>query len=173
MHTQRKLQMSAFNIGAAAMLGAIALVLAALGFEHIGGYVPCELCLLQRVPYYAVIPLLFVTLPLLTAGHARAAASLFLLASMLFLATAGIGAYQAGAEWQFWPGPTSCSGEQPIAQQAGGLLDALKTTTVVRCDVAQLRILGLSFAGWNVVAGLILFAMATQAAFRAAPGEQD
>ncbi len=28
----------------------------ALGFQHIGGYTPCALCLLQRDPYYYAIP---------------------------------------------------------------------------------------------------------------------
>lgn len=160
---------AAFNLGALALLGSIGSILAAFGFQHIGGYVPCELCYMQRIPYYVGIPLLFVTLVALSAGHARLSAGLFFVAALVFLAGAGIGVYQAGAEWGFWPGPATCSGEQSITSQAGSLLDALKTTQVVRCDVAQLRILGLSFAGWNVVVSMALFAMAVNAAFRAAP----
>ena len=30
----------------------------ALGFEHIGGYIPCKLCLEQRTPYYVGVPLM-------------------------------------------------------------------------------------------------------------------
>ena len=37
-------------------LGMVATVGGALGFEHIGGYIPCALCLLQRLPYYYGIP---------------------------------------------------------------------------------------------------------------------
>lgn len=173
MHAETRSQMSAFNLGAATMVAAIGVLLAAFGFQYIGGFVPCELCYLQRIPYYVSIPLLFVTLTTLTAGYPRLAALLFFAASLVFLANAGLGVYQAGAEWKFWPGPTSCSGEQPIAKQAGSMLDALKTTAVVRCDVAQIRILGLSFAGWNVIVSMVLFALAIQAAFRAAPSARE
>ncbi|RVD51176.1 disulfide bond formation protein B, partial [Mesorhizobium sp. M8A.F.Ca.ET.023.02.2.1] len=30
----------------------------ALGFQHIGGYIPCHLCLEQRTPYYIGVPLM-------------------------------------------------------------------------------------------------------------------
>src|SRR3954471_16604748 len=36
---------------------AAATILGALGFEHIGGYHPGALCLMQRTPYYVGIPL--------------------------------------------------------------------------------------------------------------------
>ena len=34
-----------------------AVVGTALGFQYIGGYIPCELCLMQRQPYYYAIPI--------------------------------------------------------------------------------------------------------------------
>ena len=30
----------------------------ALGFQHIGGYIPCKLCYEQRIPYYVGAPLM-------------------------------------------------------------------------------------------------------------------
>ena len=36
---------------------ALAVVLGALAFEHLGGYAPCPLCLEQRWPYYLGVPL--------------------------------------------------------------------------------------------------------------------
>ncbi len=42
---------------ALAILAAVSATLgAALTFEHIGGYEPCALCLKERAPYYATIP---------------------------------------------------------------------------------------------------------------------
>ena len=35
---------------------ALATIVAAWGFEKIGGYVPCELCLKQRWAYYFAVP---------------------------------------------------------------------------------------------------------------------
>ena len=39
-----------------AFAGMIAVIATVLGFEHIGGYTPCKLCLGQREPYYMAIP---------------------------------------------------------------------------------------------------------------------
>ncbi|TIS76287.1 MAG: disulfide bond formation protein B, partial [Mesorhizobium sp.] len=30
----------------------------ALAFQHLGGYIPCKLCLEQRTPYYIGVPLM-------------------------------------------------------------------------------------------------------------------
>lgn len=155
----------AYRLGALALLGAIAAIVAAWGFELIGGYAPCPLCLLQRWAYYFSIPALFVGLILLTSGQERAAGLVFFLVSIAFLSNAGLGVYHAGAEWKFWDGPQTCSGAQAVSSNAGDLLKNLSTTRVVRCDEAQLRILGLSFAGWNVVASFFLSILALKAAF--------
>lgn len=158
----------AYRAGGMLLFAALAVILAALGFEHIGGFRPCELCLLQRWAYYISIPATFLALILVSADRPKLAALLFFAIALAFLANAGIGAYQAGAEWKFWPGPATCSGEQNVTGNAGGLLEALKTTNVVRCDVPQIRIIGLSFAGWNVLVCLFLFSVGLKAAFAAA-----
>lgn len=155
---------SAYRAGAVALLAAAATILAALAFEHIGGYAPCPLCLEQRYAYYAGVPLLFVALVLLSSGQRRPAAVLFVLVALAFLANTGLGAYQAGAEWRFWPGPSSCTGTQELTKSAGGLLDALATTSVIRCDEAAWRFLGVSLAGWNAVVSLFISAMSVRAA---------
>lgn len=157
---------SAYSPGALALLGSIGIILAALAFEHLGGFRPCELCLAQRWAYYAGIPLLFVGLVLLSGGFPRAASIVFLLVALAFLANAGLAAYQAGAEWKFWPGPTSCTGPQDITGSAGSLLKDLAKTTVIRCDEPQIRIAGLSFAGWNVLISLALSALCLSATAR-------
>jgi disulfide bond formation protein DsbB len=154
----------AYKAGAMAFVLAGATILAALGFEHIGGYLPCPLCLEERYAYYAGVPVLFLALVLLSAGLHRSAAFLFLLASLAFLANAGLGTYHAGVEWGFWPGPEACSGAQELTTSAGGLLDALSTTNVIRCDEAAWRFAGISLAGWNVVVSLLVFAMSLRAA---------
>lgn len=156
---------TAYRLGALALLAALAAIGSAWGFELIGGFVPCPLCLMQRWAYYFAIPALFVALTLLTSGRERSAGLLFFVVALAFLANAGLGIYHAGAEWKFWPGPQTCTGVQSVATSAGELLKDLANTHVVRCDEAQLRILGLSFAGWNVIASFILAMMTLKAAF--------
>lgn len=161
--------MEAYRIGAAMLFLAFAVILAALGFEYIGGYIPCPLCLQQRYAYYAGVPLLFGALILLSAGERQWAALIFLGVSIFFLANAGIGIYQSGAEWKFWDGPATCATAQPIATSAGDLFKNLDKTTVIRCDEAAWRFLGLSFAGWNVLVSLLIFAGCLKAAISASP----
>lgn len=155
----------AYQAGALALVGTVAIIAVALAFEHIGGYKPCPLCLQERWAYYASIPTLFVSLILLGSGRPRLAGALLLFVSLAFLANAALGVYHAGAEWKFWPGPDTCSGGGPIAPQAGGLLKQLENTRVIRCDEAPWRMFGLSFAGWNAVSSMLLWITSLQAAF--------
>jgi disulfide bond formation protein DsbB len=155
---------SAYRPGAVALIVTVATIVAALGFEHLGGYLPCPLCLEQRYAYYAGVPVLFAALVVLSAGHRRTAALLFALVALAFLANAGLGVYHAGAEWRFWPGPDSCAGAQEITTSAGGLLDVLPNTNVIRCDEAAWRFAGISLAGWNVVVSIAVAALSLRAA---------
>jgi disulfide bond formation protein DsbB len=93
---------------------------------------------------------------------------LFFVVALTFLANAGLGTYHAGAEWKFWPGPDTCGATVDATKSAGSLLKDLEGVKVVRCDEAALRFLGVSFAGWNVVASLLLMALSLKAAFAAA-----
>jgi disulfide bond formation protein DsbB len=143
-------------------LGMAGVVGSALGFEHLGGYIPCELCLLQRQPYYYGIPIALVGAVMAASGvPSWIPRSLLLAAGILMLVGAGMGVYHAGVEWHFWEGPTACSTSAGNAtQNAGDLLTQLSTIKGPSCTDAALRVLGLSMAGWNVIASLILAAFA-------------
>ncbi|MBX9925496.1 MAG: disulfide bond formation protein B [Hyphomicrobiaceae bacterium] len=159
---------TAYALGAAVMLIGLAVIAAALAFEHIGGYVPCPLCLQQRYAYYAAVPMAFFALVAMATGRGGLAAGLMFLIALAYLANAGLGVYHAGAEWKYWPGPQECGTLQNIGTLGdGGLLGALDKTRVVRCDEAPWRMAGLSFAGWNAVASFVLFTLALKSAFEA------
>jgi disulfide bond formation protein DsbB len=160
---------SDYQVGALALFLAIFAILTALGFQYIGGYVPCMLCYMERYAYYAGIPVLFIALILTAGGYRRLAAALFFLVALAFLANAGLGVYHAGAEWKFWPGPSTCGGGESLSTSAGGLLNDLQHIKVIKCDEAALRFLGISFAGWNVVASALLMLMLFGAAIAAWP----
>lgn len=161
---------SAYHNGAAMLLLAGAAILSALAFEHLGGYRPCPLCLMQRYAYYASIPLLFAALVLLTAEKPRLAAVLFTLVAIAFLANAGLAAYHAGVEWKFWPGPEGCAGDGGPVASVNDLFQGLEGETGVRCDEPALVVAGLSMAGWNAVTCLILAAGAARAAWLSGRG---
>ncbi|GEP02583.1 disulfide bond formation protein B [Methylobacterium oxalidis] len=142
-------------------LGAALTVGGALVFEHGLGYVPCKLCLTERIPYYLAVPLALASLAL----PARVARLALGLAALVLLYGAGLGAYHAGAEWGFWPGPTDCGGGTGANPEAvGDFLNQLRTTRVVDCSTAAWRFLGLSLAGWNALIASALAALAGNAA---------
>ena len=144
-------------------LGGAAVVAGAWGFQLIGGYVPCKLCLEQRVPYYVGLPLALIAFLIARfAPHRMTIAKLALVAfAILMIYGGGIGVYQSGAEWKFWPGPVDCGGGGSLANDSGNLLNSLQNLHVVSCSEASWRMFGLSFAGWNVVAsaGLAIVAL--------------
>jgi disulfide bond formation protein DsbB len=158
-----------YPTASAVLVLAVAVILGALAFEHLGGYAPCPLCLQQRYAYYVSIPTLLVALLLNARGRPGEAAVLFAAVATLFLVNAGFAGYHAGAEWKVWPGPDTCAGEAALATGGGGLLKDLETTRVVRCDEAALHILGLSLAAWNVMICLLLAAGSAAAALAALP----
>jgi disulfide bond formation protein DsbB len=138
-------------LGAFSLLIALGSILVALAFQYIGGYEPCPLCLTERYAYYAGIPLLFLSLVILSAGRPSIAAVGFGLVALAFFANAALGGYHAGAEWGFWPGPSTCSGALAPLGSPADLLKGAAQITVIRCDQASWRMFGLSFAGWNAV----------------------
>ena len=147
----------------AVLLGSVLTAGAALVLQFGYGYAPCKLCLTERLPYYAAVPLSLAAL-VLPERLARLALGL---AAAGLLSGAGLGAYHAGAEWGFWPGPTDCgggTGANPTA--VGDFLDALQGTKVVDCAIAAMRVLGVSLAGWNAVVAFVLASVAGTAAAR-------
>lgn len=144
------------------LAGGIAVIATAWGFQLIGGYVPCALCLEQRVPYYVGLPLAALALLTSFQGRHGLSAVLLVLTAMTFAYGSGLGIYQSGAEWGFWDGPNDCGGGNAGPASASNMLSALKSTRIVSCTEASWRMLGLSFAGWNAVAsaGLALFGLA-------------
>ena len=138
----------------------IALLMLALvhGLQRFGGYLPCELCLTQRVAVWTV---LFIALAGLGLGrlHPTITPVAVVAVGVGFAAGAGLGLYHAGVEWKWWPGPMACTGggnANVSAASVAALLNGTSKTHLVRCDEAALRIAGLSLAGWNALASAAL-----------------
>ena len=143
---------------------------AALYFQHVLGYQPCQLCLWQRWAYFLGIP---VALAAALSGRR----DLLILFALMFAANALLGLYHAGIEWKFWEGPSTCSAGA-VAASSGNLLQDLKNVRIVPCDSAPWRFLGLSFAGWNMAISAALAGLAAFGSRRPCPplpftGEDD
>nr|WP_306264065.1 disulfide bond formation protein B [Pararhizobium sp. IMCC3301] len=153
------------RLGLLALIVALAAIGGAWAFQLIGGYIPCALCLQQRVPYYAGIPVLLAALlvlrfrPQLNFSRLLFFGFAVIIAYSLYLAV-----YHAGAEWEFWAGPSDCGGNAMQSDDTSTLLAQLETVRLVSCTEAAGRFLGLSFAGWNAVSTLLLTGLGLLAA---------
>ena len=137
--------------GFAFLLG-LATILGALGSQFISGLQPCELCLEQRLPYYWGLPLLALVLILWNRIPLPVWYVAMAIIVALFAWSTYMGAFHAGVEWGFWPGPTACSGVgESFSLEA---LDNLQP--VIGCDAVQFRFLGISLAGYNALISLAI-----------------
>lgn len=146
-----------------------ALMLAiAHGFETFGGLAPCTLCLKQREVYWvAGTVALAGAIVVRLSGFARWQWLFEALLAVIFAVGLYYAVYHAGAEWKFWPGPTTCSGGGKVDLSA--LAAVANGSVKVRppaCDQAAWVFLGLSMAGWNALVSLKLLIYSGVAAVR-------
>lgn len=142
-----------------------ALILAAaLASQYFGGLQPCELCIWQRWPYVGAI---VVGLAAWLAPR-RLAGGLMALAALILLGDAAIAAFHVGVEQHWWAGTAACGANQGPVTSIDDMRARLLATPMVRCDEIAFQFLGLSMAGWNMLAALALAAFAALAARKAA-----
>jgi disulfide bond formation protein DsbB len=140
------------------LFGALATIAGALVFEHVFGILPCPLCLRQRIPYYAALPIALAATLVPDPRWTRIGLGLLAAA---FVISAGLGIHHAGVEWGWWAGPSDCAGTPAAAPDGmADFLKQLQTTRVISCTEAAWRFLGLSLAGWNVLISLGLAGVA-------------
>ncbi|MFV0623920.1 disulfide bond formation protein B [Sphingomonas sp. ac-8] len=149
------------NIQAArwlALLAPLALMAGALGSQFFGGLYPCEMCHWQRWPHYAAIALAVLSF-LVPRTSARVA--LVVLAGVAIAISGAIGVFHAGVEYGWWQGITGCS--TPFSGGSANMLDTIMKAPVIRCDVPQWTLAGISLAGYNAIfslaAALAIFVM--------------
>ncbi len=153
---------SRFRRAVVLLVATIATLAGAWFIELVLNYPPCKLCLIQRWPYYAALPLaLMAAIATGAFDSPRAARPAFGALGIVFMLGAGLGAYHAGVEWGWWLGPADCGGRLNTGPaSAVDLIQAMNATRVISCSEPAFRILGLSLAGWNA---LISFGLASMA----------
>jgi disulfide bond formation protein DsbB len=141
----------------------------ALLTQYVGGLAPCELCLYQRWPYYAAIVL---TLLGLVSGGRGEAKILVAICALLFAGDAVLAFYHVGVEQHWFAGPTACT-----ASGAGaGSIEALKAQLLnqqpIRCDEPQWQFHGVTLAGLNFLAAIVLCLLSLTALPRLSGGRR-
>ena len=139
------------------VLLASAIVLgAALLSQYWGGLAPCTLCILQRWPWTAAITIALVAL---LVGGRPALPWLALVLALVFATGVAFAGYHVGVEQHWLAGPSACSAAAGGATNLDDMRRQILAAPVVRCDEVQWSLFGVSLAGWNLLASLIMAAV--------------
>lgn len=153
----------------AALIASAAMLGIAHAFETFGHLDPCTLCLRQREVYWVALSVAAAASILsLTPLRGRLFSVLCVILGVIFLYGAGLAVYHAGAEWKFWPGPTTCAVGGALNVSVEDMTRLMKAGRLEapHCDEAAWIFLGLSMAGWNALISLGLAVFSGWAARR-------
>jgi disulfide bond formation protein DsbB len=140
-----------------ALIAALTLA-SAFVMEHLGGLAPCPLCIWQRWPWAAAVPLALLPWPRL--GLA--------LVGLVLLGGAGLAFYHVAVEQGWVALPAGCVGlgEARSLEEMRAMLTGAGRPA---CDQVAFTFLGLSIAAWNGLWSLMVAMLAAAALWRAGP----
>ena len=126
-------------------------LLIAYYIEYVLGHKPCNLCLIERVPYFISFIL---TSFVLTLNRLGKIISIIILLSFIFGAIVSF--YHVGIEQGFFSESLVCNLGNDGALDKEQLLKQLEQSTVTSCKDVTFRFLGFSLATINMIISIIL-----------------
>ena len=133
------------------LLFSIFSLLTAYFLQYVLGHQPCNLCLIERVPYILVI--IIITLNFIFKKYEKIC---LILLSLIFISASLISFYHFGIEQEFIKESIVCDlGAQSNSLTTEDLLKELKEKTI-SCKDVTFKIMGLSLATINIFISLIL-----------------
>ena len=126
-------------------------LLIAYFIQYVLGHKPCNLCIIERIPY--IVAIIFISLIFILNKYHKIIYSLILI---FFVFGAVVSFYHFGIEQGFFSESLVCDlgNSQPINKEE--LLNQLKKAEIVSCKDVTFRFLGLSLATINTIISLIL-----------------
>ena len=123
------------------------LLLSAYYFEYFLELNPCQMCIWQRWPHFAVI--FFCLLIILKKKYA---VPLLIFAALSAFITSIIGIWHSGVELEFFYSPDGCSSSSPGSINN---VQDLINKPMISCNIFAWSFLGLSMTNWNTILSLI------------------
>ena len=119
--------------------------------QYVLGHKPCNLCIIERIPYIAAI--ILISLIFILNRYQKIISSLILI---FFIFGSVVSFYHFGIEQGFFSESLVCDlgNSQPLNKE--DLLNQLKKTEIVSCKDVTFRFLGLSLATINTIISIIL-----------------
>ena len=119
--------------------------------QYVLGHEPCNLCIIERIPYIAGI--ILISLIFILNKYQKIISCLILI---FFIFGAVVSFYHFGIEQGFFSESLICelTNNNPLNKEE--LLNQLKKTEIISCKDVTFRFLGLSLATINTIISLIL-----------------
>ena len=139
----------------------------ALAFAYTSQYVfgmePCIFCLYQRIPFFAILPLSFISI----FAKNKLKLALVTLCGIILLIGAAIAFYHVGIEQGRFVLESECGFEDTLPSTLEEATMQILGKAYVPCNKPQFIFLGISMAGWNFLlsasVGLITLIMVFRA----------
>jgi len=119
--------------------------------QYVLGHKPCNLCIIERLPYLATV--ILISLVFILNKYEKILLSVVLL---FFIFGAVVSFYHFGIEQGFFSESLVCDLSNSKNLSKDELLNQLKNSTVVSCKDVTYRLFGLSLATINTVISIIL-----------------
>ena len=133
------------------LLVSIFALVAAYFIEHILGYKPCNLCLVERLPYFGAVIIIFINL-----SFKKFEKITFLLLTLIFCAATILSFYHFGIEQGFFTESLVCNSNNEIGNLTKEDLIKQLQEQPVSCKNVDFTLFGLSLATINTIISLIL-----------------
>lgn len=144
---------AARSFSAFVLIASAVILGAALASQYWGGLAPCELCLLERWPWAVAIVVSFIAMMV---GSRPALPWVALLLAIVFTISAGLAFYHVGVERHWFAGPSACTASGAAADTLEALKAQILHQQPVRCDEPAWSLWGISLAGWNLIASVVM-----------------
>jgi len=119
--------------------------------QYVLGHKPCNLCLIERIPYIAAIILISLILIIY-----RFEKIIFIIISLFFIFGAVVSFYHFGIEQGFFIESLVCDLGNNVNLSKKQLLKQLESSSIVSCKDVTFRVLGISLATINTIISIIL-----------------
>ena len=125
-------------------------ILSAIYIEKVLGYLPCKLCIYQRLPYLAAI---FVSLIGFNYSNND---KILIVTIMIFTLSTILSGYHFGIENSIFDELSACTSGSSDILNKSKLLESLNKTMPVNCKDATFKILGISLAAINTILSILI-----------------
>ena len=137
-------------------VSSILILISAFIIEYVFGYQPCNLCLIERIPYGLAIVIL-----VLNYNFKKDQIFFSVLLMLVFLFSIIISIYHFGIEQNIIEESKVCASENLDSITKEGILNSLKEYKI-SCKNVAFRIFGLSLTTYNIIISIFMFLLSTK-----------